>query len=293
LIVSQKVIIFVIPAKILCVQINATLKSKEAAMKKSIFFVIIALSITVSADAKIISQAVTYDHEGTVLEGYLAYDDAFDGKLPGILVVHEWWGLNDFVRSRVDKLAELGYVAFALDMYGKGIFTKDPARAKELSSHLRGKPIMRQRALAGLNILKINDRVDLSRIAAIGYCFGGTTVLELAYSGADIAGIVSFHGGLTAAKAEDYNRIRAKILICHGAEDAFISADEISAFQEGMRQSKADWHMISFGGAVHSFTNPAADQAGIQGIAYHRKADQRSWKYMQVFFMEIFSQYVD
>jgi dienelactone hydrolase len=259
-------------------------------MKKFILFVIIALSIAVSADAKMVSKAVTYDHEGTVLEGYLAYDDAIEGKLPGILVVHEWWGLNDFVRSRVNKLAEFGYVAFALDMYGQGVFTKDPAKAKELSGHLRGKPIMRQRALAGLNILKINDRVDISRIAAIGYCFGGTTVLELAYSGEDIAGVLSFHGGLTAAKPEDYNRIRAKILICHGAEDTFISPGEISAFQEGMRQSNADWQMISFGGALHSFTNPAADQAGIQGIAYDRKADERSWKYMQVFFKEIFSQ---
>lgn len=258
-------------------------------MKKYFFFVILILSIAVSADAKIVSQAVTYNYEGKVFEGYLAYEDALEGKLPGILVVHEWWGLNDFVRSRVEKLAELGYVAFALDMYGKGIFTKDPAEAKELSSHLRGKPIMRRRANAGLNALKANDRVDVSRIAAIGFCFGGTTVLELAYSGADIAGVVSFHGGLTAAKPEDYNRIKAKILICHGAEDTFISADEIKAFHDALRLSEADWQMIYFGGAVHSFTNPAADQAGIQGIAYHRKADERSWKYMQVFFTEIFS----
>ncbi len=258
-------------------------------MKKIILIIIMMLFIGVAAEAKLISDAVTYEHEGTILEGYLSYDDTLEGKLPGILVVHEWWGLNDFVRSRVDKLAELGYVAFALDMYGKGIFTKDPSEAKELAGHLRGKPIMRQRALAGLNILKNNDRVDISRIAAIGYCFGGTTVLELAYSGADIAGVVSFHGGLTAAKPEDYSRIRAKILICHGAEDTFISPDEIKAFHEGMRQSNADWQMISFGGAVHSFTNPEAGQSGIQGVAYHPKADERSWKYMQIFFKEIFS----
>ena len=262
-------------------------------MKKYILFVFLVLSVSMSAEAKLVSQAVTYDHEGTVLEGYLAYDDTFEGRLPGVLVVHEWWGLNDFVRSRVDKLAELGYVAFALDMYGKGIFTQDPSEAKELSSHLRGKPIMRQRALAGLKIFKANDRVFVSRIAAIGYCFGGTTVLELAYSGADVTSVVSFHGGLTSAKPEDYKGIKAKILIFHGAEDTFISIDEIRAFHEGMRQSGADWQMISFGGAVHSFTNPAADHAGIQGVAYDRKADERSWKYMQVFFKEIFSQYVD
>lgn len=257
-------------------------------MKKYILLGIMFLFMAVSANAGVVSRTVTYDHDGTVLEGYLAYDDSIAGKRPGILVVHEWWGLNDFVRARVDKLAGLGYVAFALDMYGKGIFTKDPAEAKELSGHLRGKPIMRDRARAGLNILKADQRVDESRIAAIGYCFGGTTVLELAYSGAELAGVVSFHGGLTAAKSEDYNRIKAKILICHGAEDTFISDDEIRAFHEGMRQSGADWHMISFGGAVHSFTNPGADQTGIPGIAYHPKADERSWNYMKVFFEEIF-----
>lgn len=258
-------------------------------MKKYILLAIVVLSISSLADAAIVSQAVTYDHEGTVLEGYLAYDDALEGKIPGVLVVHEWWGLNDFVRSRVDKLAELGFVAFALDMYGKGVLTKDPAEAGKLSGHLRGKPLMRQRALAGLNVLKTNPKVDVSRIAAIGYCFGGTTVLELAYSGAEIAGVVSFHGGLSAAKPEDYQRLKAKILICHGAEDTFISDDEIKAFQEGMRKSNADWQMISFGGAVHSFTNPAADQSGIQGVAYDRKADERSWEYMKLFFKEIFS----
>ncbi|MFO8084697.1 MAG: dienelactone hydrolase family protein [Desulfobacterales bacterium] len=258
-------------------------------MKKYALFIILTLLIAVSADAKVVSQAVTYDHEGTVLEGYLAYDDALVGKRPGVLVVHEWWGLGDFVRERVDKLAGLGYVAFALDMYGEGIFTKDPSRAKELSSHLRGKPIMRKRALAGLNVLKNSDRVDVSRIAAVGYCFGGTTVLELAYSGADLAGVVSFHGGLTAAKTEDYDRIKAKFLILHGAEDNFISHDQIRAFHEGMRQSGADWQMIYFGGAVHSFTNPSADKADMQGIAYDQTADKRSWNYMTLFLGEIFS----
>ena len=147
---------------------------------------------------------------------------------------------------------------------------------------------MRQRAVAGLEILKRSDRVDPAKIAAIGYCFGGTTVLELAYSGADVAGVVSFHGGLTAAKPEDYGRIKARFLICHGADDGFISSEAINAFQEGMRKSGADWQMVSFGGAVHSFTNPEADKVGINGIAYNEKADQRSWNYMKQFFEEIF-----
>jgi dienelactone hydrolase len=256
---------------------------------KQILFIILVLSLAVSANAKVVSQPVEYNHNGTVLEGYLAYDDAVKGKQPGVLVVHEWWGLNDYVRERVEKLAKLGYVAFALDMYGKGIWTKEPQKAKELSGHLRGKPIMRQRASAGLEILRNNSRVDPGRIAAIGYCFGGTTVLELAYSGADLVGVVSFHGGLTAAKVDDRNRIKARFLICHGADDGFISAEAIQAFQDGMRESGADWQMIYFGGAVHSFTNPAADQVGIKGIAYNKKADERSWKFMQAFFVEIFS----
>jgi dienelactone hydrolase len=255
---------------------------------KHIFLTICILALAVSANAKIVSKAVQYTQNGTVLEGYLAYDDAAQGRRPGVLVVHEWWGLNDYVRSRVDKLARLGYVAFALDMYGKGIYTTNPAEAKELSGHLLGTPQMRERARAGLNILRNNSQVEPKKIAAIGYCFGGTTVLELAYSGEDLAGVVTFHGGLTAAKREDLSRIKAKFLICHGADDGFISAEAINAFQEGMRKSGVDWQMIFFGGAVHGFTNPGADQYGIKGIAYNKKADERSWHYMQLFFKEIF-----
>ena len=255
---------------------------------KHILSIIIVLLIAISANAGVVSKPVQYDHKGTALEGYLAYDDSITGKRPGVLVVHEWWGLNDYVRTRVEKLAKLGYVAFALDMYGKGIWTKEPAKAKELSSHLRGKPILRQRARSGLDILKNNAMVDPTRIAAIGYCFGGTTVLELAYSGADVLGVVSFHGGLTAAKPEDFNRIKARFLICHGANDGFIPAEAIQAFQNGLDKAGADWQMISFGNAVHSFTNPDADKVGIKGIAYNKQADERSWRYMQQFFEEIF-----
>ncbi len=257
---------------------------------KQFFVILFILSITVSANAKVVAQPVEYNHNGTVLEGYLAYDDAVTGKRPGVLVVHEWWGLNDYVRARVEKLAGMGYVAFALDMYGKGIWTEDPQEAQKLSGHLRGNPIMRERARTGLAILKNNSQVDPARIAAIGYCFGGTTVLELAYSGADVTGVVTFHGGLTAPKPEDLNRIKARFLVCHGADDGFVSPEAIQAFQDGMRKSGADWQMIFFGGAVHSFTNPGADKRGIKGLAYNKKADERSWKYMQLFFEEIFKQ---
>ncbi len=255
---------------------------------KHMLLAISILALAASANAKVVSKPVEYSQNGAVLEGYLAYDDAAQGKRPGVLVVHEWWGLNDYVRSRVDKLARLGYVAFALDMYGKGIWTTNPAEAQDLSGHLMGTPLMRERARAGLDILRNNSRVNPKKIAAIGYCFGGTTVLELAYSGADLAGVVTFHGGLTAAKAEDLSRIKARFLICHGADDGFISAEAINAFQEGMRKSGVDWQMIFFGGAVHGFTNPAADKYGIKGLAYNKLADERSWHYMQFFFKEIF-----
>jgi len=256
---------------------------------KKFLLIIFSLLLTTAADAKIVSQNVEYKQGDTVLEGYLAYDDAAKGKRPGILIVHEWWGLNDYVRMRADRLAELGYVAFALDMYGKGIWTTDPQKAGELSGHLRGSPIMRQRARTGLEILQKNDLVNPKRIAAIGYCFGGTTVLELAYSGADIAGIVSFHGGLTAPKPEDMHRFKAKILVLHGANDGFVSSENIAAFQDGMRQAGADWQMVYYGAAVHSFTNPAADKANVKGLAYNPSADERSWKHMQIFFKEIFA----
>jgi dienelactone hydrolase len=254
---------------------------------KYILGLLSCLTLAVPVQAKIVSQPVEYTNEGTALEGYLAYDDAVAEKRPGVLVVHEWWGLNDYVKMRIHKLAELGYVAFALDMYGKGIFTSDPKQASELAGHLRGTPLLRQRARAGLEILKQNERVDPTKIAAIGYCFGGTTVLELAYSGADIAGVVSFHGGLTLPKPGD--TIKAKILVLHGADDGFASTQTINDFQDAMRKSGADWQMIFYGGAVHSFTNPAADQFGIKGVAYNKKADERSWKHMQMFLQEIFS----
>jgi dienelactone hydrolase len=258
-------------------------------MRKSLFFFLTGILLfSLPVQAKVVSAPVEYRHADTTLQGYLAYNDAAAGRRPGVLVVHEWWGLNDYVRSRVDQLAEMGYVAFALDMYGKDVWTTDPGKAKELSGHLRGSPLLRERASAGLELLRRQPQVDPKKIAAVGYCFGGTTVLELAFSGADLAGVVSFHGGLTVPKPEDEGRLKARILVCHGADDGFISAEAIAAFQDAMRKAAADWQMIFYGGAVHSFTNPGADKAGLKGIAYNRKADERSWAHMQVFFGEVF-----
>lgn len=249
--------------------------------------VILVFALAAAAHGEIVTQNVPYRHGDVELEGFLAYDDAVSGKAPGVLVVHEWWGLNDFARSQAERLAALGYVAFALDMYGKGVVTGDPKKASELSKPFRGLSLMRERARAGLTVLLENDRVDPLRVAAIGFCFGGTTVLELAYGGAPLAGVVSFHGSLPVPGSED-GAIAAKVLVLHGADDPFISADEVHRFQEAMRSAGLDWQMVYYGGAVHSFTNPGADRAGLSGVAYHEKAAGRSWEHMKVFFRELF-----
>jgi dienelactone hydrolase len=249
-----------------------------------------ALLILVMAPAgygKMVTRPVQYKHNGTVLEGYLAYDDAVKGKRPGVLVVHEWWGLNDFAKKAAERLAGLGYVALAADMYGKGQVTKNPEEAGRWAGQVKGAPLMRQRAQAGLQVLAQQAQVDPRRLAAMGFCFGGTAVLELAYSGADLRGVVSFHGGLTAPRPDDLPKIKASFLVLHGADDPRVKAEDIAAFQAGMRQAKADWQMILFGGAVHSFTNPDATGLNIPGVAYDARTAVRAFRYMEFFLKEM------
>ena len=249
--------------------------------------VFILLSLT-AAEAKIVTQTVDYRQDGTVLRGFLAYDDALKGKRPGVLVVHEWWGLNDFARERALKLASLGYVALAADMYGGGATTRDREEAGKLAGALVGNPDrLRARAQAALEVLATDPRVDPKRLAAIGFCFGGTTVLELAYSGANLAGVVSFHGGLPKARPDDLKRIKAALLVLHGADDPHVSPADLSAFEQAMRQAGADWQMVFFGGAVHGYTNPASGDNPASGVAYNPRAARRSWRYLQEFFRDI------
>ena len=253
------------------------------------------LALTVATQAKIITKAVGYEHAGVKLEGWLAYDDGkVSAKKPGagVLVVPEWWGLNDYAKGRAEMLAKLGYVAFATDMYGAGVTTDDPKKAGELAGQFYGKPLMAERAQAGLDQLLATKLVDAKRVAAIGYCFGGSTVQALAFSGAPLAGIVSFHGGLIPVPAEAAVKTKAKILLCHGAIDPFISKEQVDAFVKSMNDGKFDYQFISYAGAVHAFTNPGADQvAAATGlpIAYNAAADHRSWAHMQAFFAEIFA----
>lgn len=257
-------------------------------MRYSIPLAMILLA-AVNAYGAVHTEWVQYRHGETLLEGYLAYDDAVQGPRPGVLVVHEWMGLGDYAMKRAEQLAGMGYVAFALDMYGKGVRAKTPEEAAKLSGIYKGdRPLMRARAQAGLDELRKQPLVDPARIAAIGYCFGGTTVLELARSGADVAGVVSFHGGLGTPQPADAKNIKGKVLVLHGADDPHVPPAEVAAFQDEMRKAAVDWQMIYYGGAVHSFTNPGSGTDASTGVAYNEKADKRSWEAMKVFFKELF-----
>lgn len=254
---------------------------------------ILAFGAAASLSAKIVTRSVPYEHAGVKLEGYLAYDDQQvkpGAKAPGVLVIPEWWGLTEYPKSRAEQLAKLGYVAFAADMYGAGVVTDDPKRAGELAGQFYGKPLMAERARAGLDQLLASGLVDEAHVAAIGYCFGGSTVQALAYTGAPLAGVVSFHGGLIPVPADAAAKTKAKILVCHGAVDGFIPAEELAGFTKAMNEGKFDYQFISYAGAVHAFTNPKADEIAKKHglpIAYHPAADKRSWGHMKQFFKEV------
>src|SRR3990170_8567956 len=260
---------------------------------KSLFLIIMALFAgsfsALNVHAEVISELVEYKQGDTVLEGYLAYDNAISGKRPGILVVHEWKGVGPYVKRRAEQLAKLGYIAFAADIYGKGVRpqTNDDA-AKVASLYKNDRKLMRARAAAGLEVLKNHKLTDTRRMAAIGYCFGGTTVLELARSGADIAGVVSFHGGLDTPAPEDAKQIKAKVLALHGGDDPYVTAEHVAAFEDEMKKGGVDWQVNVYGGAVHSFTVPDAGNDPSKGAAYNERADKRSWEAMTNFFAEIF-----
>ncbi|MDO8446745.1 MAG: dienelactone hydrolase family protein [Deltaproteobacteria bacterium] len=244
---------------------------------------------SVNAGAELRTETIEYKHGDTVLEGYLAYDASIKGKRPGILVVHEWWGNNAYSKRRAEQLARLGYVAFALDMYGKGVVAKDAKEAGALAGKYRGdRKLMRERANAGLEVLRKHELTDTKRMAAIGYCFGGTTILELARSGAPLAGFVSFHGGLDTSDPKDAANIKGKVLVLHGGDDPYVTAEQMAAFQDEMRKAGVDWQVVVYGGAVHSFTNPESENDKSKGVAYDEKADRRSWEAMRMFFAEIF-----
>ena len=247
-----------------------------------------ALAAAAPAGAEVKSKSIEYKDGDTVLTGVLAWDDAASGKQPGVLVVHEWWGLNDYAKGRAERLAKEGYVAFALDMYGDGKVTTHGKEAgewmKQITSNI---DTWKRRAQLGLEVLKAQAQVDGGRIAAIGYCFGGATVMQMAYAGADVQAVVSFHGSLPPAP-ETVTSVAPRVLVAHGRDDAFIPADRIDAFQKGLDRVGADWEMTIYSGTRHGFTNPDAGSYGIENLAYNEKADKHSWAAMLRLFNDVF-----
>jgi dienelactone hydrolase len=256
---------------------------------KNLISVILILFCVMKTQGAIHTETVDYKQGDATLEGVLVYDDANKDKRPGILVVHQWFGLTDYEKRRATQLAQLGYVAFCADIYGKDSRPKNVSEAgAQAGKYKSDRALLRARVNAGLDELKKNQFVDTSHVAAIGYCFGGTTVIELARSGADLNGVVSFHGGLDSPTPSDGKNIKCKVLALAGADDPFQKPDDLTAFESEMRDNKVDWQIVFYGGAVHAFTQPDPGFVNA-GAKYNEKADKRSWEAMKTFFAEIFN----
>jgi len=252
----------------------------------------VGLLMAGTAVAEVQTRSVEYESEGVKLTGFVAWDDSApgageDGKRPGILVVHEFWGLNAYAKDRTRRFAELGYVAFAVDMYGEGRATEHAQEARAWAAQLRGDlAMLRKRAVAGLEAIRSQPGVDPTRIGAVGYCFGGTAVLQLAFSGADVGAVVSVHGNPLPPEEAELAGIKASLLLCHGADDPAVSQASVTAFQDAMRSAKADWMVVQYGNAVHSFSNPSVGDVPGRSSRYDARADRRSWAHLTDFLAE-------
>ena len=258
-------------------------------MQNRIFLIIIVTMAALSGRSEILFKAVEYQHGGITLEGLSVYDDAARGKRPAVLVVHQWKGLGEYEKKRAEMLARLGYNVFAADIYGKGVRPQTmQAAAAEAGKYKQDRELLRGRVRASFEVLMNHELTDRSRVGAIGYCFGGMCVLELARSGAAIAAVVSFHGALNSPTPADAKNIKAKVLALHGADDPNVPPAEVAAFEQEMRQGHVDWQLIAYGGAVHSFTDWNAGSDNSKGVAYNERADHRSWDAMKQLFVEVF-----
>ena len=253
---------------------------------------VIAMMLAFESGAEVVSREISYKQGDTVMKGMIAYDDSIDAKRPGVLVVHEWWGHNAYARKRARMLAELGYTALAVDMYGDGKTADHPEDAGKFSSAVGGNlPLAKARFDAALSTLKNQPTVDADRIAAIGYCFGGGILLGMARMGTDIDGVVSYHGSVATQSPAKKGDIKTRIRVFNGADDPFVKAEQIEAFKKEMEAAGADYKFVNYPGAVHSFTNPDADGYGKKfnlPLAYNKEADEDSWQQTQDFFKEIF-----
>lgn len=253
-----------------------------------------AVLFSCEAMAEVKSEIITYAVGETQMTGYLAYDDTFRGPRPGVLVVHEWWGHNDYARHRADMLAKLGYTAFALDMYGDGKVADHPDTAKTfVQAVVNNLPEAERRFTAARAVLERQPNVDKQHIAAIGYCFGGGVVLHMARVGMDLDGVVSFHGSLGAETPAQPGDIKASILVLTGEDDPFVPPEQVLAFEREMSAANAHYELASYSGTKHSFTNPLADEVAQRfnmPLAYNAQADAASWERMQSFLKTVFAQ---
>lgn len=270
----------IITSSIVTVSCNNNSNTQTNTMKDS------TTSIAIKEDS------VSYTLDGKTFKGYVVYDSSENDKRPAVLVVHEWWGLTDYPRSRARQLAELGYIAMAVDMYGDGKIADDPKSAQDLATPFYKDPTLAKTRLdAAINKLKSYPQTDTANMAAIGYCYGGFIVLNAAKLGADLKGVVSFHGNLTGAPVNK-QLLKAKILVCHGEADQFVKKEEVEAFKHSMDSAKVDFTFKSYPNATHAFTNPGATEKGKKfnmPIEYNAAADSASWNDMKEFFGKIFT----
>jgi dienelactone hydrolase len=263
-------------------------------MQKIVFGIVaLVYLMTGQVQAGVVGKEVNYSAGGTTFKGYLAWNDSTTKKRPGVLVVHEWWGQNEYARKRARMLAQLGYVALAVDMYGNGKQASHPKDAAAFSSAvMKNLDKAEDRFMAAYRLLQQQPQVEPDHIAAIGYCFGGGVVLAMARRGVDLDAVVSFHGSIMAGAPARKGKVKARVLVLNGADDPFVNAEQRAAFKQDMTQAGVQYEMIDYPGAKHAFTNPQADQYGTQfklPLAYNAKADQLSWQKMQEFLQQVFA----
>ena len=274
-------VVFASFAVVSCGNNNSSTTSADTTRKKTVE----------TMTTKIKEVAVSYKADTVTSNGYITYDEGVEGKRPVVLIVPEWWGLGDYVRSRANQLAAMGYVAMCVDMYGNGKTAEDPKSAGELAMPFYKNPLLTKIKIdAALAKLKDFPQADMTKVAAIGYCFGGYSVLNAAKLGADLKGVVSFHGNLTGVLPSK-ELLKSKILVCHGAADKFVPEAEVNAFKKSMDSVGADYTFKTYADATHAFTNPGATDKGQKynmPIRYNGAADTASWNDMKVFFGKIF-----
>lgn len=258
-------------------------------MIKSIFFCTLFLAGFL-AQAGIHTETIEYKQGDTVLQGYVAYDDKLAAKRPGIVVVHDWMGPGAFAKKRAEELAALGYTAFAADIYGKDLRPKDTKEAGEAANKFKNdRNLLRARVQAAFDELLKHKTVDKNKTGVMGFCFGGTTALELARSGAPVSAVISFHGGLDSPTPADAKNIKGQLLVLHGADDPWVPVKEVAAFEKEMKDAKVKYQLIKYPGAVHAFTNPEAGNDPKKGAAYNADADEKSRNEMRKFFSSVFT----